>query len=190
MQQVYRYKDFVDKEGIVFKGDIKNNFRYLLRIPLKNYGNRKVVVIMKNPSKANAQFSDLTVDRVLTFCNSEGYSEVNILNMYSFYSTVSGKIAELIRSGKIETAIGKDNDNVLKSILSEVEHVIVAWGSNTFGCTMEYKNRIRQIIDLIKEKNLYYVEECGGEGWYPRHAQVWSVNSDIKKYKWTIPKLN
>jgi hypothetical protein len=188
MEQVYKYKAFVDKDGIIFKGDIESSIRYLLTIPLKNKSNKKVLVIMKNPSKANYQISDLTIDRVLTFCNGENYSEVNIMNLYSYYSTVSKKIADLIRKGHMVTAVGKDNDNIMTSTLSKVDDVIVAWGSNTFGCTKEYKNRIRQVINIIKNKHLYYVEANNGNGWYPKHAQVWSVNSGIKKQEWTPPK--
>jgi len=187
MEQVYRYKSFVNTDRIVFEGDIENGFRYLLRIPLKNKSNKKVLVIMKNPSKANKDISDLTINRVLTFCNREGYSEVNIMNLYSYYSTNSKRIAELIRNGEMDTAVGKDNDSIMKSVLKEVNDVIVAWGSNTFGRTREYKNRILQIINIISHKNLYCVEENKSKKWYPRHAQVWSVNKGIEKYEWIPP---
>ncbi|KAF1084933.1 hypothetical protein SPSYN_01069 [Sporotomaculum syntrophicum] len=186
MEQIYHYKSFVRKKDIVFKGDIENNYRYLLRIPLQNEG-KKVLVIMKNPSKANKEFSDLTIDRVLTFCNSEGYSEVNIINLYSYYSTDSGKIRGMIEDGQEHIAIGTENNEIIKSLVNEVDEVIVAWGSNTFGLTRQYKSRIKQVINIIKGKNLFYVQNCAGKGWYPRHAQVWSVNSGIKKYVWNPP---
>jgi len=169
MEQIYRYKGFVRKNDIVFKGDKDN--RHLLRIPLRNEGN-KVLVIMKNPSKANEQISDLTFDRVLTFCNGEGYSEVNIMNLYSYYSTKAGKISDLIKSGQEDTAIGSENDNIMKSLIQEVDDIIVAWGSNMFGLTKQYKSRIKQVVNVIKSKNLYYIQENNGQGWYPRHAQV------------------
>ncbi|MCO5385231.1 MAG: DUF1643 domain-containing protein [Desulfitobacterium hafniense] len=185
MEQTYQYKWFVKNDEIVFNGDTKN--RHLLRIPLKNEGN-KVLVIMKNPSKANEEISDLTIDRVLTFCYGEDYSEVNIMNLYSYYSTDAGKIADLIKNGQEDIAIGSENDNIMKSMVQEVDDVIVAWGSNTFGLTKQYKNRIKQVINIIKGKTLYYVQENNGQGWYPRHAQVWNVNSGIKKYPWTPPR--
>lgn len=182
---IHRYSDYVDKEKISFKGNIEENIRYLLRIPLKNSGNKKVLVVMKNPSKANAEISDLTINRVLTFCNNEGYSEVSIMNLFAYYSTNSGKIAKLIKNDEIKKAIGNDNDSIMKNILVEVNDVIIGWGSNTFGCTREYKKRIKQVVEIIKDKKIYYLEKLGGKGWYPRHAQVWSVNQGIKKYIWS-----
>lgn len=192
MERVFRYKRYVKKADIDFEGDHVNScFRYLLKVPLRNKGKKKVLAIMKNPSKANKKISDLTINRVLKFCNNEGYSEVYIMNLYSYYSTDPNKIAKLYAEGKRDMAIGSGNDSIMKDILPEVNDVIVAWGSDTFGYTDEYKNRIRQVINIIKGKNLYYVQENNGQGWYPRHAQVWHVNKGIKKYPWTPPdRLN
>lgn len=188
MGNIHQYREYVDKKNITFKGDIKSGYRYLLTVPLNNKGNKKILVIMKNPSKANKQISDLTINRVLAFCYNEGYSTVFIMNLYSYYATDSKELAQLIKSGQEVKAIGKNNDNILKSVLKDVGEIIVAWGSNTFGLTKQYKQRIRQVINLIKDKNLYYVEASAGKDWYPRHAQVWSVNSGIRKYVWTPPK--
>lgn len=187
MGQVYHYREFIDKNKIYFQGNIENKYRYLLKIPLKSSENKKILVIMKNPSKANKYISDLTIDRVLTFCHDEGYSEVNIMNLYSYYSSSPKEIGNLIENGEINTAIGEDNDNIMINLMGEINDVIVAWGTNTFNHTKEYKNRIKQVIDIIKDKNLYYVESISGKGWYPRHAQVWSVKSGIQKYKWKPP---
>ncbi len=187
MEHIHHYKEYVDTKNIDFKGKLKRGFRYLLTIPLNNPGNKKVLVIMKNPSKANKQISDLTINRVLKFCNSEGYSKVFIMNLYSHYSPDAKKIAQLINNGQVESAIGKENDSILRSVLNDVDEIIVAWGSDTFGLTEQYKDRIRQVINIIKGNKLYYVENCTGQEWYPRHAQVWSVNSGIKKHVWIPP---
>ncbi|WP_276624478.1 DUF1643 domain-containing protein [Syntrophomonas wolfei] len=187
MGNIHQYREYVDKENITFKGNKKSGYRYLLTVPLNNKVNKKILVIMKNPSKANKRISDLTINRVLTFCYKEGYSKVFIMNLYSYYATDSKELAQLMKNGQEVKAIGANNDKVLKSVLKNVDEIIVAWGSNTFGLTKQYKQRIRQVINLIKDKNLYYVEASAGKGWYPRHAQVWSVKSEIKKHVWTPP---
>lgn len=189
MEAVYKYKDFVEKDKITFYGDIKENIRYLLRIPLKNSENKKVLVIMKNPSKANNKISDLTIDRVLTFCNSEGYSEVSIMNLFSYYSTNPTKIKNLIDDGKIDDAIGIKTDRIMKEIINEVDEIIVAWGGNSINREKHYKNRIKQVTNIIKGKDIYYVQSISEDTYYPRHAQVWNVKSGIEKYKW-IPKFH
>jgi len=183
----YQYKAYVKKEDIKIQADLPNNLRYLLEVPLRNKSNRSVLVIMKNPSKADQYESDLTIDRVLKFCHSKQYSKVYIMNLYAYYSTDSNGIANLIKKNQEMLAIGSRNDMLLREISQKVEDVIVAWGSNTFGCTDKYKKRIKQVTRIIRGKNLYYVESISKCRWYPKHAQVWSVNQDIDMYSWIPP---
>lgn len=187
MIQEYKYRDFVDKCNINFIGDIKNNRRYLLDIPLKNKGSKKVLVILKNPSKANASISDLTIDRVLTFCNDEGYKKVYVMNLFSYYSTEPDGITQLIDSGEFDAAIGEENDKILKKVSDAVDEVIVAWGGNSINRKNYYRKRINDVTELIKTKALYYVQSISKDKYYPRHAQVWSVKQAIEKYKWQPP---
>lgn len=187
MAKVFEYKEFVNKHDIKFIGDIKNNKRYLLEIPLKNEGAAKVLVILKNPSKANKLLSDLTVNKVLTFCNNEGYNKVYIMNLFSYYSTKPNGITQLIDAGRFDDAIGDKNDKILKQILNIVDEVIVAWGGNSIHRKYYYMKRISDVINLIRGKKLYYVQSVSQNGYYPRHAQVWSVKQAIKKHAWAPP---
>lgn len=187
MKQVYKYKEFVNKSEIKCIGDDKNNKRYLLEIPLTNKENKRVLIILKNPSKANESVSDLTIDRVLTFCNNEGYSKVYIMNLFSYYSTDPNGITKLIDDGKFEFAVGEKNNEILKKVLEDIDEVIVAWGGNSINRKHYYMKRIKEVVDLIKDKELFYVESVSHDGYFPRHAQVWSVNRPIKKHKWKIP---
>ncbi|WP_409174408.1 DUF1643 domain-containing protein [Brevibacillus fortis] len=191
-QKIYKYKSYVDKENIKFRGCIELNQRYLLEVPLiRDDENQKtVLVIMKNPSVADKNNSDHTINNVLKFCWGKGYRKVLIMNLYSFYSTDPKGIANHINNNQIHLAVGEDNDKVLKDVLSEVYDIIVAWGGNTFGLTDYYKNRIKQVYKIINSKNLYYVESVSGEGWYPRHPQVWSVNKQIDMITWSGPTNN
>lgn len=184
---IHLYKDYVVKEDIDCKCDLENNLRYLLEVPLVHNTDKSVLVIMKNPSKADRNESDLTINRVLKFCNSKQYSKVYIMNLYAYYSTDPAVIANLIEGDRELEAIGEENDSTLEEICDEVDEVIVAWGSNTFGCTSMYKERIRHVTQLIAGKDLYYVERKSKCGWYPKHAQFWSVNSGIEKYSWMPP---
>lgn len=183
----YLYKNYVVKEGIKINNDSKNNLRYLMEVPLRNDFNKSILVILKNPSKATKYISDHTINNVLNFCNSRRYSKVYIMNLYSTYSTDPKGIAKLIKDNQEEIAIGKNNDKILEQTSKKVEDIIVAWGSNTFGCTMKYKHRIEEVTKIIQGKNLYYVESKSKCGWYPKHAQIWSVNSNITMDKWSPP---
>jgi hypothetical protein len=183
----YIYPDYVYKEKITLQGDSKNNLRYLLEIPLKNEGNKTVLAMMKNPSLADQHYSDHTINRLLTFCHSKGYSKVYVMNLYAYYSTDPEGIAKLIESDLESFAVGNDNNKILCEISKKVDDIIVAWGGNTFGCTTEYKNRILEVVKLIEREDLHYVQSLSKCGWYPRHAQVWSVKSKIEMYRWEPP---
>ncbi|MGG1689420.1 DUF1643 domain-containing protein [Heyndrickxia ginsengihumi] len=184
---VFLYKDYVKKDEIQIETDFSNNLRYLLEIPLINDSNKTVLVIMKNPSKADQYESDRTINNVLKFCYSKQYSKVYIMNLYSYYSTEPDGIADLIKNNQEMLAIGSCNDLILRQTSQKVHDVIVAWGSNTFGCTEKYKKRIKQVTSIIDGKRIYYVESISKCRWYPKHAQVWSVNNDIAMKSWLPP---
>lgn len=178
----------MDREGIRIEMDKTRNLRYLLEVPLYSKSNRSVLVIMKNPSLANKSESDHTINNVLKYCYKENYRRIYIMNLYSFYSTKSSGIAQLIKEGNEEKAVGEQNDEFLSQVLNDADQVIAAWGSNTFGCTQQYKERIKQVTAIINKKDTFYVESVSKCGWYPKHAQVWSVNKDIKRSKWNPPR--
>jgi hypothetical protein len=188
--RVYEYKNLVKKTDIKIIEDDENNKRYLLEIPLHNQGIKSVLVILKNPSKANKYVSDLTVDRILTFCHNEGYSKVYVMNLFSYYSTEPNRITQLIDDGRFTDAIGDKNNQILKEVLDIVDEVIVAWGGNSIHRKHYYMKRINDVINIINGKKIFYVQSISKDGYYPRHAQVWSVKKAIKKYRWTIPNSN
>lgn len=47
---------------------------------------------MKNPSLADKDKSDRTVNNILKFAHENDYTKVHILNLYSLYSTDSKKL--------------------------------------------------------------------------------------------------
>ena len=184
---MFRYRDFVVEDNIVCKGnDVR---RYLLRVEFDCDINKKVLVILKNPSKADKHESDLTIDRVLKYCNNQGYSEVSIMNLYSYYATDAHELRTLIQGKEISKAVGKKNDMYLRQEVKKVDDVIAAWGENTFGCTKQYKARIKEVVEIIKVKPIYYVQSISKNEWYPRHAQTWKINQNISQYKWKCKKI-
>lgn len=190
VEQIHKYdENRVYKNKITFIGDIEKNERYLLTIPLKNTGNKTVLVIMKNPSKANSEISDRTINNVLKFCSRKGYREVNIMNLFSYYSTDPLGITNLIYEGKYAKAVGEENNKILEITLKNIDEVIVAWGGNSINRANHYNKRIKDVLNIIKNKNLFYVENISKDGLYPKHPQVWSVNHEIEMYKFNIPNI-
>ncbi|SDM42066.1 Protein of unknown function [Paenibacillus sp. OK060] len=66
----YTYKDYVDKDNILIDGD--NEHRFSMYVPFRiQDNNNQVLIIMRNPSKANELNSDMTINNVLDFCHGK-----------------------------------------------------------------------------------------------------------------------
>jgi len=185
VNRIYKYKKYVDIKKIQMNGVGK--FRYLLHIPFKNsISNNKVLVIMKNPSKATNYESDKTINNVLKFCNTR-YSEVYIMNLFPYYSTNPSGIKTFIAMKKF-VQIMKKNDGVLNETINRVDSVIVAWGGNSIGNKEHYDKAIKRVEDIIESsKKIRHAVRVQGksiERKYPWHPQVWAVNNKLEIYEW------
>ena len=92
----YTYPEFAEVTAIQQQG----YRRYSLEILLKPPGNQTWLVIQKNPSKASAQVSDHTINRVLNYLhrNRERYKALKLirkvvfLNLLPWYETFSREL--------------------------------------------------------------------------------------------------
>ncbi|SHG04691.1 DUF1643 domain-containing protein [Ornithinibacillus halophilus] len=191
------FPSFVEVEKINIDMDLDKNCRYYIRIPLKqdDEQGKKVLVILKNPSKAKIDHqegiyeSDQTVDRILVYFKKSGYSEVTIVNLFATFSTDSECLNQYLDSP--EVIIGEKNDEVLKDMIhsNEFERIVVAWGGypNNANRHMKslYQDRIMKVEKLLAERNAYYVERMVGGGMFPRHGMTWFTKElkPMKKYK-------
>ena len=180
----HEYQDCVDKDNIYINRN--NEYRYTLSIPLINGYKRSVLVIMKNPSKADGENSDHTINNVIKFCNNQ-YNKVYIMNLFPYYSTDPVGIKEFISSDRF-AEIMRHNIILLEKLLCDVDDIIVAWGGNSIGNKKEYQKAINKVTQIIKgsNKKVYAVRKryCNKDRKYPWHAQVWAVNHDLEKYEW------
>lgn len=186
---IFSYKSYVDKDSIeIIKKDAgEYKYRYLLSVNFTDASSieRPLVVIMKNPSCADENNSDRTVNNILKFAHENNYTKVHILNLYSLYSTDSKKIKYLVNGDKKLVAVGEDNDKVIKETIENVEDIIIAWGTSPKGMKRSYKERVEEVLRFFKDKNLYYVLEDYHESLYPRHPQVWASDAaDLKLEPW------
>lgn len=188
VDRVYRYKEYIDVDEITIKR--KSTFyRYLLTIPIKSVSKDNVLVILKNPSKANNIESDHSINNVLKFCEKH-YGKVYIMNIFPFYSTKSEKVKDFICSDDYDREMDI-NSATLKETLDKVNEIIAAWGGGgTIGNKRKYDEVISEVLSTIRNSNkkIYYVRERerSHERKYPWHAQVWAVNKDLMKVELKI----
>lgn len=107
------------KKNAVISKDGK--YRYeLSRIWDEKKGN--VLIVMLNPSTADADKDDPTIRRCISFAKQWGYGGVYVGNLFAYRS------ASLKALLKARDPIGEDNEKHLKVMLKKTKETICAWG--------------------------------------------------------------
>ncbi len=112
--------------------------RYLLKIKLNNDFTNILTIAMMNPSKANENCSDDTINKMISFVFEKNLNSpvsnigyINIINIFPAYEPNSGdvkeKLDEIIKYGKLEY-MQERNKIAFDTALSESNYVVLAWG--------------------------------------------------------------
>jgi hypothetical protein len=118
----------------------------------------KLVFIMLNPSKADANIDDPTLRRCINFANSWDFGSLIVVNLFAYRS------ASPLDLRQVDDPIGSQNDRYLKKAIKSADRVVVAWGNN--GKLMQ---RDRLVLELLSKHNVQ--PHCLGitKSGYPRH---------------------
>lgn len=193
----FKYPIHVNSNAIKLKRDRKTingvlyRRRYYLNIPL-NYVNitNCIVVILKNPSKANKKKSDLTINRVIEYISRHKKLNRNglivIVNLFALYRTDSKEIKEIINNTSEQFVVGNEcssqNDAAIIDAIGKAQSILLAWGGHARGLKQLHDLRVQTILSNIyskqNEKNLYYVKSVSKKA-NPRHAQVWGYKDEL-----------
>lgn len=184
----YEHWEFVtDKKADI---DIVNNKRYWLELTINENFIEKIIVILKNPSRATLEESDKTVNTVVQYVNKnrEKYSELNkigkivILNLMPFYEPYSNKLQG------IKSVFDEKNMDILNKFCSKNKKVIIAWGNHPSGLFHEYQEIKAKVLEiLVKNKNeVFFVRKENNSillfNKNPLHGQVWGYEYKFFKY--------
>ncbi|ENK0837966.1 DUF1643 domain-containing protein [Clostridium botulinum] len=167
--------------------------RFILEIKLKNReGNKSAVVIMMNPSQADYEKSDRTVNRLLKYIHIQlpNIAKVKILNLYAVYKTNPEDVQNIINKSNYEYVCGnirqygKTNNQYISEEINGGNIVIIAWGK---GEIPKYNKRIVEVMNLLKGIKLHCVKDLTKEG-YPRHPRNWSFKWRLISYGEALKK--
>lgn len=161
--------------------------RYSMVIEVDPGGSKTFVVIQKNPSRANAEVSDHTINRVLNYLYRnrgsheylKGIQRVVFLNLIPWYETYSHRLAE--RGAVLEDP---QNLGAIKSFLSPGDPCIIAWGNPPKGLGQPYgvlSARVRSLLERYGNCT-YHVGGLTRLG-YPRHGQIWGYKDPMYALK-------
>jgi len=189
------FPNFVDTKNIKISLDEKNYFRYFISIPFisdKDVSPKKVLVILKNPSKAkidkrhNLYESDQTVNRVISYFFKQKFTEVVIVNLFARFFKESNRLNNYVH--KPIEIIGIDNDKYIRNFIqsNDFERIVVGWGGFPENSGKEMKDlyieRISKIEEMCKGKKVYYVEKMVKGKLFPKHGMVWTIRASMFEY--------
>lgn len=191
-KRIFYYKDEYVKNVELVHYDSATNRRYRLDIELKNGDNEKAVhLMMINPSKANEEISDNTLNRIIKYVSLNNVAgvlqdigKIIITNLYVVCETYPEKVDEYITVQSLDFVKGIDadgkynNDTIIEMANKEAQLIIIAWGK---GYIFDYDKRIQEIFSLMKNKVIYQMEDLTQEG-YPRHPRTWAYSWKLKRY--------
>jgi len=189
----FEYQDFVLKNKIeaIFDSEDKKRRRYFLSLPFSDEPKNPILVILKNPSIANKQESDNSVNRILKYIHKHlrQFDKVNITNLFVYCCSKSKYINPAIDKFGEDYVVGNklgdkyNNDKILINEIKKASKIIVAYG-NSNGIDKDlYKNRVNFIKRLLKNKDVIYINKLSKNDKHPFHAAYWSINMMYFKFK-------
>lgn len=179
---VYRHPEFVLKT----EAKRTETKRYWLKLTIDQNKSERIIVILKNPSRATKDISDKTVFNVTNYIykNANRYNQLQnvgtiiILNLIPNYETYSENLLNITSN-----ITDKRNLKAIDVFSSKHKNVIIAWGNPPKGLKNEY-NRIKEdvLITLKRNKNdIYYIHKLSALG-NPKHGQIWAYKDEMIKY--------
>lgn len=175
-------------DGICIDNDEREN-RFSMYVPFKNSKNtNQVLVIMRNPSKANKNESDMTINNVLNFCHDK-YSGVFFANLFPFYETEPNNLKEHIQKSDYKNLMDR-NERAINDLLSVnpiITEVIVAWGTNESNLGGKYQEAINCVLQILKnhKKSIFAMRFISSiTPWHPRNWGSKGGGYELELYEW------
>lgn len=114
------------------------NYRYLLRRTW-DHGKPRVLIVMLNPSTADADIDDATIRSCIRLCKGLGYGSFEVVNLYALRAT-DPKALNLA-----DDPVGEQNDYVIEAAIGRCDLAICAWGAHPMA-----GNRSSHVRSLLR----------------------------------------
>ena len=129
---------------------IDRKYRYWLEADLPDKSG-VCLFLMLNPSKADEVRSDPTVTRCKGYARRWGYGKLWVNNIFALRSTDPKAL-------KLDSdPVGPSNDSQIVISVDIADITVLAWGGHGV-----YKNRGREVVDMLKNHKLEHKLYCLG----------------------------
>jgi hypothetical protein len=123
------------------------------RYTLKRILNKELPMIAfvgLNPSTADTENNDPTIDKCIHYCKQWGYGGFYMVNLFAYRATDRSQIY------LVEDPIGPENGFHLKQVFDKVDKVICCWGNDG-----AFKARNREVLKMIQEPYCLSINATG-----------------------------
>ena len=150
--------------------DATQQYRYTL---LREWDSNapRVAFVMLNPSTADAEIDDNTINRCINFARSWEYGSIEIVNLFGYRS----KNFDYIKG--VSNPIGNENNEFIITVVNRASIVVAAWGDNG-----TYLSRDLEVIALISEVKDVYCLGITSKG-NPRHPLYLDSSTMLEVYE-------
>jgi len=139
--------DLQESAGAIFSSCQK--YRYLL---WRQWAKQKPLItfIGLNPSTADAQTDDPTVQKCCHYAQNWGYGGLLLVNLFAYRSTDRSVLR------KIKHPVGPENDDYLQWAVAKSEKTVLAWGNDGL-----LQKRCTTIIKKIPDPHCLRINKTG-----------------------------
>lgn len=150
--------------------------RYLLEIEIEKNNGGSAICVMMNPSRADMNETDDSVNGVIDFFSHKNYKTIKILNLIPFYVTDSSELRQLFDDFHKEEDKDKfievmdNNFATISRVMNEFENdvcVVLAWGNppKKFDRKLyqEYIDKVLGFMETKSNINIFQTNNIHGE---------------------------
>lgn len=138
--------------------------------------NGSLLLLMLNPSTADASKNDPTIRRCISLAERLGAADLTVVNLFAYRATKPKALKEALVAG--EDIIGPENDDYIRYAVENADKVVCAWGRNG----MHYTQRVARVLMILDGVELWCLGETKDE--HPKHPLMVPNNTPLKRY-WT-----
>lgn len=114
-------------------------YRYLLRRTW-DFTRSRSLIVMLNPSTADATIDDATIRSCIRLCRSWGDGSFEVVNLFGWRATDPEELA------KATDPVGPKNNGVIEAAINRCDSIICAWGAHK----MAANGRGRRVWEMIR----------------------------------------
>ena len=149
---------------------------YRYRLERQCEGDGMTLVVMVNPSTADATNDDATIRKLLGFGNRNQWGRIIVGNLFAYRAT---DVRDL---GQVDDPVGPENNAHLWRMCCAADRVICAWGPVKKQPRIWQGLRWRKFIEIAGSIPLYSIGEpaqCG----HPKHPLMLPYESQITPWR-------